>query len=178
MHTQSGLSIVATVMMMMILALFAAAVSHDNRSRHGIQRERGAQAFTSQKAGCNTRSRKTLIRIMLLYLRLSEISRLVIHCHCAYPGFKSEQPVKHPTINVSSSTDGFTTGYNYSDATQNQYWVVLCDTSSSATPTVSMSSDCEKINATRKLRNIHNTRKGKGQHRIHLRLITNQMPLS
>ena len=47
MNTQSGMSIIATVMIMMILALFAAAAVSliTTAAGTGIQEERGVQAF-------------------------------------------------------------------------------------------------------------------------------------
>ena len=152
MHNQSGLSIVATVMVMMILALFAAAAVSliTTAAGTGIQEERGTQAFYIAEGGMQyTLKKNTYPYYAVVSTPLGDISGSSFTV--TVPILDSNVTTSETsTINVSSSTNGFTTSYNYSDATQNQYWVVLCDTSSSATPTVSMSSDCEKISATGK----------------------------
>ncbi|MDP2278740.1 MAG: hypothetical protein Q8K51_11005 [Nitrospirota bacterium] len=148
---QSGFSIVATVMIMMILALFAAAAVSliTTAAGTGIQEERGVQAFYIADGGMQY----TLKKNTYPYYAVTPPPTYYL----GDGSFTVSVPILDSNITTGetstidvSSTNGFTTSFNSSDATQNQYWVVLCDTASSATPTVSMSSDCEKISATGK----------------------------
>ena len=91
MHNQSGLSIVATVMVMMILALFAAAAVSliTTAAGTGIQEERGTQAFYIAEGGMQYTLKKNTYPYYAVDIYTSRrYLRLVIHCHCAYPGFK------------------------------------------------------------------------------------------
>ena len=150
MNTQSGLSIVATVMIMLILALFAAAAVSlvTTSTGTGIQEERGAQAFYIADGGMQYTLKKNTYPYYdenippLIDDKNLGNGRFTVTVPTLSSGIDTTDPIG---ISLSPSTDGFTA------APDGSYWTLICET---GTPpprtTVRMSSDCEKINFTTK----------------------------
>jgi type II secretory pathway pseudopilin PulG len=153
-HNQSGLSIVATVMVMMILALFAAvAVSLvTTGAGTGIQEERGTQAFYIADGGMQYTLKKNTYPYYdgdydppLSDYPISDIAlgdgSFTVTVPTLSSGIDTTDPID---ISLSPSTDGFAT------APDGSYWVLICGVTGSPRPTIKMSSDCEKISFTTK----------------------------
>ena len=144
MNTQSGLSIVATVMIMLILALFAAAAVSlvTTSTGTGIQEERGAQAFYIADGGMQYTLKKNTYPYYdenippLIDDKNLGNGRFTVTVPTLSSGIDTTDPIG---ISLSPSTDGFTA------APDGSYWTLICET---GTPpprtTVRMSSDCEK----------------------------------
>ena len=142
----SGMSIVATVMIMMILALFAAAAVSliTTAAGTGIQEERGVEAFYIADGGMQY----TLKKNTYPYYDLKYDGSLPPWSMDLGDGsFSVTVPMLTSSINTTdpislslSSTSGFTA------APDGSYWTLICET---GTPpprtTVRMSSDCEKL---------------------------------
>ena len=146
----SGLSIVATVMIMLILALFAAAAVSliTTAAGTGIQEERGTQVFYIADGGMQFTLKKNTypdydenIPPLIDDKNLGN-GRFTVTVPTLSSGIDTTDPIG---ISLSPSTDGFTA------APDGSYWTLICET---GTPpprtTVRMSSDCEKINFTTK----------------------------
>lgn len=143
MYNQSGLSIVATVMIMMILALFAAAAVSlvTTAAGMGIQEERGTQAFYIADGGMQYTLKKNTYPYYddsASSVNLGDGSFTV-----TVPTLTSDAAVGDTSLSVSS-TDGFTA------APDGSYWTLICGVTGTPRPIVRMSSDCEKINFTSK----------------------------
>jgi len=140
--SQSGFSIVATVMIMMILALFAAAAVSliTTAAGTGIQEERGTQAFYIADGGMQfTLKKNTYPYYAVASTNLGDGSFSV-----AVPTINSLLSVGTTDLSITvSSTEGFT--LNPGDPTR--YWTLLCSTASG---TIRMTSDCEKMSFTSK----------------------------
>ena len=140
------MSIVATVMIMMILALFAAAAVSliTTAAGTGIQEERGVEAFYIADGGMQY----TLKKNTYPYYDLKYDGSLPPWSMDLGDGsFSVTVPMLTSSINTTdpislslSSTSGFTA------APDGSYWTLICET---GTPpprtTVRMSSDCEKL---------------------------------
>lgn len=144
---QSGLSIIATVLVLLSLALFAAvAVSIvTTGTGTGIQEERGIEAFYIADGGLQY----SLKRNTYPYYAVSSSVTLGNGSFTvSVPTTSGITSGETGTLNVSS-TDGFVMSKNLpSDSTANRYWVVMCAV---ALPTdIRVSSDCEKISSENK----------------------------
>ena len=135
----SGMSIVATVMIMLILALFAAAAVSliTTSAGTGIQEERGVEAFYIADGGMQYTLKKNTYPdydTSASNKDLGDGSFTV-----TVPTLTSNAAVGDTSLSISS-TSGFTA------APDGSYWTLICET---GTPpprtTVRMSSDCEKI---------------------------------
>jgi hypothetical protein len=151
----SGLSIIATVMLMMILALFAAiGVSLvTTGSNVAVQEERGLEAFYIADGGLQYAAKTNLFP----YFTVASIAS-------PKPLGEGSFYTTVPTLSLGitaattgpitvSSTDGFTTTNNPLDATPDQYWIMICDTSATGNPTpplLATTTTCEKISCTGK----------------------------
>lgn len=146
-NSQSGLSIVATVMIMLILALFAAAAVSlvTTATGTGIQEERGVGAFYIADGGMYY----TLKLNTYPYYDTS-VSSIPLG-DISGSSFTVTVPTLSSGINDTansmtvSDTDGFTAAPDAS------FWALLCDdyTASDPRPNIRMSSsDCEKISCT------------------------------
>ena len=144
------MSIVATVMIMLILALFAAAAVSliTTAAGTGIQEERGTQVFYIADGGMQFTLKKNTypdydenIPPLIDDKNLGN-GRFTVTVPTLSSGIDTTDPIG---ISLSPSTDGFTA------APDGSYWTLICET---GTPpprtTVRMSSDCEKINFTTK----------------------------
>ena len=144
---QSGLSIVATVMVMMILALFAAAAVSliTTAAGTGIQEERGTQAFYIADGGMQYTLKKNTYPYYdtaASSIALGDISGSSFTV--TVPRINSLLDVGTTDLSITvSSTEGFT--LNPGDPTR--YWTLLCSTASG---TIRMTSDCEKMSFTSK----------------------------
>lgn len=145
MYNQSGFSIVATVMIMMILALFAAAAVSliTTAAGTGIQEERGTQAFYIADGGMQyTLKKNTYPYYAVASTNLGDGSFTV-----SVPTLTSNAAIDATSLSVSS-TDGFTA------APDSSYWIMLCDTqapdSNPIPPISATASTCEKISCTSK----------------------------
>ncbi|HBG93482.1 MAG: hypothetical protein A2X54_05725 [Nitrospirae bacterium GWF2_44_13] len=139
----SGFSIVATVMIMMILALFAAAAVSliTTAAGTGIQEERGTQAFYIADGGMQYTLKKNTYPdydTAASSIPLGDGSFTV-----TVPTLTSDAAVGDTSLSVSS-TDGFTA------APDSSYWTLICGVTGTPRPTVGMSFDCEKISCTSK----------------------------
>lgn len=142
-NNQSGLSIVATVMIMMILALFAAAAVSliTTAAGTGIQEERGTQAFYIADGGMQYTLKKNTYPdydTAASSINLGDGSFTV-----TVPTLTFDAAIGNTSLTVSS-TDGFTA------APDSSYWTLICGVTGTPRPTVRMSSDCEKISCTDK----------------------------
>lgn len=136
--SQSGLSIIATVMIMMILALFAAAAVSliTTAAGTGIQEERGTQAFYIADGGMQFTLKKNTYPdydTAASSIPLGNGSFTV-----TVPTLTFDAAIGDTSLTVSS-TDGFTA------APDSSYWTLICGVTGTPRPTVRMSSDCEKI---------------------------------
>lgn len=143
MYNQSGFSIVATVMIMMILALFAAAAVSliTTAAGTGIQEERGVQAFYIADGGMQYTLKKNTYPdydTAVSSIPLGDGSFTV-----SVPTLTFDAAIGNTSLTVSS-TDGFTA------APDSSYWTLICGVTGTPRPTVRMSSDCEKISCTSK----------------------------
>lgn len=147
---QSGLSIVATVMIMMILALFAAAAVSliTTAAGTGIQEERGTEAFYIADGGM----RYTLKKNTYPYYDIYDATPTPLTDRplgngsftLTVPTLTSNAAVGDTSLSVSS-TDGFTS------APDNSYWTLICAVDAgNPRLAISMSTDCEKISCTSK----------------------------
>jgi len=151
MKNNSGLSIVATVMIMMILALFAAAAVSlvTTSTGTGIQEERGTQAFYIADGGMQYTLKKNtypyydgdydppIADAPVTNIALGD-GRFTVTVPTLTTGGINDTA---NSIGVSS-TDGFTA------APGGSYWTLICGvtgTPDTPRPTVKMSFDCEKI---------------------------------
>lgn len=138
--SQSGFSIVATVMIMMILALFAAAAVSliTTATGTGIQEERGVEAFYIADGGMQY----TLKLNTYPYYAVSTTTLGNGSFTVSVPRINSLLDVGTTDTSITvSSTEGFTT------APDGNYWTLLCSTASGA---IRMTSDCEKMSFTTK----------------------------
>jgi hypothetical protein len=139
----SGLSIVATVMIMMIFALFAAAAVSliTTAAGTGIQEERGTQAFYIADGGMQY----TLKKNTYPYYddSVSSIPLGDGSFTATVPTLTGDITDAADSMGVSS-TDGFTA------APDSSYWALICGVTGTPRPTIRMSSDCEKISCTSK----------------------------
>ena len=150
MSSQSGLSIIATVMAMLILALFAAAAVSlvTTSTGSGIQEERGVGAFYIAEGGMQYTLKKNTYPYYDGYYDAPISDDPVTDKALGDGSFSVTVPTLSGNIDSTtdpvgislSSTDGFT--LNPGDSTN--YWVLICG-SASARPTITMSSDCEKF---------------------------------
>ena len=142
--SQSGLSIIATVMVMMILALFAAvAVSLvTTGSSIGLQEEQGVEAFYIAEGGMHYAAKKNFPN--------HDVSSAVNLGSGSFttsvPKLKTAIGTGDTQITVLTSTDGFLQAAPPADT---NYWIMLCDTAVPA-PDLTASSTCEKISFTTK----------------------------
>jgi hypothetical protein len=142
-HNQSGFSIVATVMIMLILALFAAvAVSLvTTETGIGIQEERGVEAFYIADGGMQyTLKKNTFPNYAVSATTLGDGTFTV-----TVPTLTQDAASGAGTFYVSS-TDGFI--FNPGDSSN--YWIMICGVSGNPTPNLTASSDCEKISCSGK----------------------------
>lgn len=145
--SQSGLSIVATVMVMLILALFAAAAVSliTTAAGTGIQEERGTQAFYIADGGMQYTLKKNTYPdydTAASSIPLGDGSgSFTVTVPTLSSGIDTSDPLG---ISLSLSTDGFTA------APDGSYWTLICGVTGTPRPTVRMTSDCEKINFTTK----------------------------
>jgi len=159
MKNNSGLSIVATVMIMMILALFAAAAVSlvTTGTSTGIQEERGTQAFYIADGGLQYAVKTNFFP----YFAVASPPPPDTNPKPLGEGsFYTTVPTLSANINAAtagpitvSSTNGFTTTNNPLDATPIQYWIMLCDTSATGNPIpplLAATTTCEKISCTGK----------------------------
>lgn len=146
----SGLSIVATVMVMLILALFAAAAVSliTTAAGTGIQEERGVEAFYIADGGIQYTLKKNTYPYYDIYdatpTPLTDRPLGNGSFTVTVPTLTSNAAIGDTSLSVSS-TDGFTTSNNTSDATPNQYWTLICGVTGTPRLAISMSADCEKI---------------------------------
>jgi type II secretory pathway pseudopilin PulG len=141
----SGMSIIATVMIMMILALFAAAAVSliTTAAGTGIQEERGTQAFYIADGGMQY----TLKKNTYPYYAISTSTNLGDGTFTvSVPTLTSTASIGNTSLGVSS-TDGFVQA---APPTDTDYWTLICGTAADPIPTVRMSSDCEKISCATK----------------------------
>lgn len=143
MYNQSGFSIVATVMIMMILALFAAAAVSliTTAAGTGIQEERGTQAFYIADGGMQYTLKKNTYPDY--DTAASSINLGDGSFTATVPTLTLDADIGNTSLSVSS-TDGFTA------APDSSYWTLICGVTGTPRPTVRMSSDCEKISCTSK----------------------------
>lgn len=149
-NTQSGLSIVATILALLIFSLFiAVAVSLVTTGAHiGVQETQGQQAFYIAEGGIHYAA-------VTLNFPNYVVDPAV---NLGNGSFTTSVPtLSSAIIDVSpipskdvSSTEGFLMTNNPSDTPPNQYWVMLCDTLGNPTPNLTVSSTCEKISFTGK----------------------------
>jgi len=146
-RSQSGLSIIATVMALLILALFAAAAVSlvTTSTGSGIQEERGVEAFYIAEGGMQYTLKKNTYPYYAVSSTTLGDGSFTVEVPTLTSSITSGD--NNPTVDVSS-TEGFVQAAPPS--TDTSYWILLCDTAASATPTVTMSSDCEKISCTTK----------------------------
>ena len=144
----SGFSVIATVMVMMILALFAAvAVSMvTTGSNIGLQEEQGDAAFYIAEGGLQYAEKaNNFPNYAVSSTNLGDGSFTVtVPAVTTDPGVASPLP----TLNVSS-TDGFT----LNPADPANYWIMLCGVPGDPlypTPDLTASNTCEKISFTGK----------------------------
>ncbi|MDP3260079.1 MAG: hypothetical protein Q8M34_05785 [Thermodesulfovibrionales bacterium] len=156
--SQSGLSIIATVMVMMILALFAAVgVSLvTTGSNVAVQEERGLEAFYIADGGLQYAAKTNFFPYFAVASPpppdtnpkplgegsfYTTVPTLLAGITAATAG----------PITVTPSTDGFI--LNPGDAT-NQYWIMICDTqapdNNPTPPLLATTTTCEKISCTGK----------------------------
>ncbi|MCE5195241.1 MAG: hypothetical protein LLF28_07345 [Nitrospiraceae bacterium] len=145
-NSNSGLSLIATIIALMIFVLFAVvAVSLiTTESNIGLQEEQGTQAFYIADGGLQY----AVKRNNFPNYGVSPAVNLGIG------SFTVSVPTLTAAINNSttgpinvSSTDGFI--FNPGDPTR--YWIMLCDTTTNPTPDINAgSSNCEKISFTTK----------------------------
>lgn len=145
-HTlnNSGISLIATVLTLMIFALFIAiAVSLvTTGSNISLQEEQGTDAFYIADGGIEyTIERNNFPNYSVSpSVNLGDGSFTV-----SVPTLTSNTAAGDSTINVSS-TDGFI--FNPGDSTR--YWIMLCGRTGNPTPDVTSSNTCEKISFTGK----------------------------
>jgi predicted RNA binding protein YcfA (HicA-like mRNA interferase family) len=138
---QSGMSIIATVMLMMILALFAAiGVSLvTTGSNVAVQEERGLEAFYIADGGLQyTIKANNFPNFDIASTNLGNGSFTV-----TVPTLTSNAAVGDTTLSVSS-TDGFIP--NPGDSPN--YWIMLCGITGTPRLDLTASNTCEKISCT------------------------------
>jgi|GEM_PF-7131107 len=148
---ESGLSIVATVLVLLALALFAAvAVSLvTTGTGTGIQEERGVEAFYIADGGMQYTLKKNTYPYYDGDYDPPLSDSLVTDISLGDGSFSVTVPTLSGGINTTeaignnlSSTEGFS--LNLGDPTN--YWVLICGATGSPRPVIKMSSsDCEKI---------------------------------
>jgi hypothetical protein len=145
MKNHSGLSIIATVMVMMILALFAAAAVSlvTSGSNIGLQEEQGDAAFYIADGGLQYAIKaNNFPNFAVGSTNLGDGSFIV-----TVPTLSADITAATTGPITVSSTDGFI--LNPGDAT-NQYWIMLCGVTGNPTPDLTASNTCEKISFTGK----------------------------
>lgn len=142
--SSSGISLIATVLTLMIFALFIAiAVSLvTTGSNIGLQEEQGMQALFIADSGLQyTVKRNNFPNYGVSpAVNLGRGSFTV-----SIPTLTANINNSVTTINVSS-TEGFI--FNPGDPTS--YWIMLCDTATNPTPDLNAYSNCEKLSFTNK----------------------------
>ena len=146
----SGLSIVATVMIMLILALFAAAAVSlvTTGAGTGIQEERGTQAFYIADGGLQYAVKANLFPYFTVASGASPKPLGEGSFYTTVPALSADIGAGDPIDITVSSTDGFTA------APDSSYWTMMCDTqapdSNPTPPLLAATTTCEKISFTGK----------------------------
>jgi hypothetical protein len=138
----AGISLIATVLTLMIFALFIAiAVSLvTTGSNIGLQEEQGMQALFVADGGLEYTVKRNNFPNYAISpaVNLGRGSFTV-----SIPTLSANITAAATTINVSS-TEGFI--FNPGDPTR--YWIMLCDTATNPIPNLNTYSNCEKISFT------------------------------
>lgn len=141
--TQSGLSIVATILALLIFSLFiAVAVSLVTTGANiGVQETQGQQAFDIAEGGIQYAAKT---RNFPNYVVNPAVNLGVGSFTTAVPTLPFNVGAGDLAITVSS-TSGF---LQAAPPTDTDYWVMLCDSGGNPTPDLILSSTCEKISFT------------------------------